>query len=57
MHSEGFDLIGTFLWLTGLCGRGYSCLLFSLRGLEDVAFGYAFITKKQSENKAIYLQY
>jgi hypothetical protein len=50
-------LIGAFLWLTVLCGRHYSCLLFSLRGLKDVAFGYAFITKKQSENKAIYLQY
>jgi hypothetical protein len=47
MHSEGFDLIGSFLWLKVLCGRDYSCLLFSLRGLKDVAFGYAFITMAQ----------
>jgi hypothetical protein len=26
MHSEGFDLIGSFLWLKVLCGRYYSCL-------------------------------
>jgi hypothetical protein len=47
MHSEGFDLIGSFLCLRFLCGRHYSCLLFSLRGLKDVAFGYAFITMAQ----------
>jgi hypothetical protein len=26
-HPEGSDLIEAFLWLTVLCGKGYSCLL------------------------------
>jgi hypothetical protein len=47
MHPEGSDMIESFLCLRFLCGRHYSCLLFSLRGLKDVAFGYAFITMAQ----------
>jgi hypothetical protein len=37
--------------------EGIIPVFFDQRGFKDVDFGYAFITKKQSENKAIYLQY